>query len=220
MGESWSCLTVAGCWSDMRVIGLTGGIASGKSSVARVLENYGIPVVDADQLARDAVSQGTDALRLIASTFGTQVLNHRGALDRTALAEIVFSDPEARTRLEAIMHPAIRALAEKQLAELKHRGERIVVYMAPLLIEAGATSRVDEIWVVYVDRETQLQRLMARDGISRESAEKRLAAQMPMAEKADHGRIVIDNCGTVEELEKKVLALCRAEFGESGAVCE
>ena len=88
-----------------------------------------------------------------------------------------------------------------------------MIYMAPLLIEAGATDRVDEIWVVYVDRETQLQRLMARDGISRESAGMRLAAQLPLEEKAGYGRIVIDNCGTPEELENRVMALCRDEFG-------
>ncbi len=198
----------------MRVIGLTGGIASGKSSVARLLVNYGIPVVDADQLARAAVLPGTDTLRQITANFGAQVLDPLGALDRTALAEIVFADPEARRKLEGIVHPAIKSLAEKRLAELKRRGETVVVYMAPLLIEAGATERVDEIWVVYVDRETQLKRLMARDGISLENAEKWLAAQMSMEAKADYGRIVIDNCGTIEMLGEKVLALCRAEFGE------
>ncbi|MBP1727698.1 MAG: dephospho-coenzyme kinase [Deltaproteobacteria bacterium] len=197
----------------MRVIGLTGGIASGKSTVARLLAGHGIPVIDADQLARDAVHPGTAALGQIAARFGERVLTPAGALDRTALAEIVFADPGARRTLEEILHPAIKSLAEQRLAELQRRGEPVAVYMAPLLIEAGAADRVDEIWVVYVDRETQLQRLVSRDGVSREGAEQRLAAQLPMDEKAAQGRIVIDNCGTPEMLEKRVAELCRAEFG-------
>lgn len=196
----------------MRVIGLTGGIASGKSTVARLLAGHGIPVIDADQLARDAVLPGTAALRQIAVSFGERVLSPAGLLDRTVLAEIVFADPGARRKLEEILHPAIKSLAEKRLADLQRRGEPVVVYMAPLLIEAGVTDRVDEIWVVYADRETQLQRLMSRDGVSRESAEQRLAAQLSMDEKAAYGRIVIDNCGTPEMLEKTVEELYRAEF--------
>jgi len=198
----------------MRVIGLTGGIASGKSTVARLLASQGIPVIDADQLARDAVLSGTATLRQIAESFGSRVLDSDGALDRNILAEIIFADPVARKKLEGILHPAIKGLAESQLAELRRRGEPVVVYMAPLLIEAGVTDRVDEIWVVYVDRETQLQRLMARDGVSRESAEQRLVAQLSMDEKAAYGRIVIDNCGSLAMLEKQVIELCRAEFGE------
>ena len=204
----------AGCWCEMRVIGLTGGIASGKSTVARLLADHGIPVIDADQLARDAVLPGTAAFKQIAVSFGERVLTSTGVLDRTALAEIVFTDPGARRKLEQILHPAIKSLAEKRLAEMQMMAEPVVVYMAPLLIEAGASERVDEIWVVYVDRETQLQRLMSRDGISREGAEQRLAAQLSMEEKASYGRIVIDNRGTPAMLEQRVAELCRAEFGK------
>jgi len=207
-------LKTAGCWFEMRIIGLTGGIASGKSTVARLLAKQGIPVIDADQLARDAVLPGTAALRQIAESFGAKVLDSAGALDRTILAEIVFADPGARKKLEAILHPAIKALAEKQLAELRQRGVPVAIYMAPLLIEAGVTDRVDEIWVVYVDRETQLLRLIDRDGVSRESAEQRLAAQLSMDEKAAYGSIVIDNSGTPAMLEKRVMELCKTEFGE------
>ena len=106
----------------MRVIGLTGGIASGKSTVARLLAGHGIPVIDADQLARDAVLPGTAALRQIAVSFGERVLLPAGLLDRTVLAEIVFADPGARRKLEAILHPAIKALAEKRLADLQRAG--------------------------------------------------------------------------------------------------
>lgn len=197
----------------MRVIGLTGGIASGKSTVARLLAARGVPVIDADQLARDAVLPGTPALAAIVELFGPGVLQEDGLLDRQALGAMVFADPPLRRRLEAILHPAIRSLAEERLAELRNGGVAVAVYMAPLLVEAGATDRVDEIWVVYVDRETQIARVMARDGLNREEAGQRLAAQMPMEDKATHGRIVIDNRGDEAELEKAVLELCRRELG-------
>jgi|SRR6185369_6267603 len=195
----------------MRVIGLTGGIASGKSTVAKLIAAYGIPVIDADQLSRDAVLPGTEALNRIAEIFGGKVLNHDGTLDRKALSDIIFADPEARITLEGILHPAIKKLAENRLAELRERGEPAVLYVAPLLIEAGAVDRVDEIWVVCVDSGIQLERLQKRDGISREDALKRLASQMSMEEKRRHGRIVIENCGTLEELKTRVDELCRAE---------
>ncbi len=197
----------------MRVIGLTGGIASGKSTVARMLAERGIPVIDADQLARDAVEPGRPALDAIVALCGATVLQGDGTLDRKELGGRVFADPGLRRRLEAILHPAIKALAEERLAELRRKGEAVAVYMAPLLIEAGAIDRVDELWVVYVDRETQITRAMERDGISREEAGQRLAAQMPMDEKRAHGRVVIDNCGTLGDLEERVLALCREELG-------
>ena len=193
----------------MRVIGLTGGIASGKSTVARILARLGAAVVDADQLAREAVLPGTPAHEAIVAAFGPAILQHDGTLDRTALGRLVFADPEARRRLEAITHPAIRALAEQHLSALRKAGTQFVLYVAPLLIEARATDRVDEIWVVYADRETQLARLMTRDGLSRQEAEQRLAAQMPMEEKARYGSVVIDNRGPPDELEREVTRLWR-----------
>lgn len=195
----------------MRVIGLTGGIASGKSAVAEIITGYGIPVIDADQLSRDAVVPGSAGLRHIVAVFGAGILNGDGTLNRAALAEEIFSDAAAREKLEAILHPAIKELAQKRLQELRQKKVAVAFYMAPLLIEAGVTDRVDEIWVVYADRETQLERLQSRDSISREAAEKRLAAQLPMAEKVTYGRIVIDNCGSPEEVRRRVEALLRAE---------
>lgn len=200
----------------MRVIGLTGGIASGKSTVAELIAAHGIPVIDADQLSRDAVLPGTEALGRIAEAFGEKVLNADGTLDRKALADIIFADPESRRTLEGILHPAIKVLAENRLAELRKKGEPAVLYVAPLLVEAGAVDRVDEIWVVYVDTATQLERLQTRDAISREEALKRLYSQMPMEEKRKHGRIVIENSGTLEELKTRVNDLCRAEKLGSG----
>ncbi|NVO00440.1 MAG: dephospho-CoA kinase [Geobacteraceae bacterium] len=191
----------------MRIIGLTGGIASGKSAVAELMTAAGIPVIDADQLSREAVLPGSTPLAFIAETFGNSVIDTDGRLNREALARIVFSDEPSRKRLEAILHPAIKSLAEQKLADLQRSGAPAAIYMAALLIEAGATDRVDEIWVVYTDPETQLGRIQKRDGVSRENALKRVAAQMPMDEKAACGRIVIDNCGTLDELKEKVAAV-------------
>lgn len=196
----------------MNIIGLTGGIASGKSTVSRILERLGAVVIDADQLAREAVMPGVPAHRAIVDTFGGGVLLPDGTIDRKALGSIIFADSSARKRLEAIMHPAIRALAEQRLAELRRSGAPVAVYMAALLVEAGATDRVDEVWVVYVDRETQVRRVMARDCLSRSEAEQRLAAQMSMEEKAARGQVVIDNNGTPEELERRVEEIWAKRF--------
>ena len=196
----------------MRIIGLTGGIASGKTSVATLLERLGAAVVDADRLAREIVEPGEEALAGIVAAFGDNVLNSDGTLNRAALAETVFSDQTARRTLEAITHPAIGRRAEQRLARLQEAGVETAFYVAPLLIEAGIASRVNEVWVVYLDQQAQLQRLMARDGLSREAAQLRIDAQMSMDEKKRLGRIVIDNGGSREELEAQVLRLWREEI--------
>jgi len=185
--------------AKIRVIGLTGGIATGKSSVARFFADRGIPVIDADQLARDAVLPGSPALEQILSLFGREILTHDGALDRQRLGEIIFSDPEKRHQLENILHPAIRKKAEAQITQAAAAGKKHLIYMAPLLIEAGATDRVDDIWVVTVRPEIQLQRLMQRDGASLDQAQRIIASQMPLSEKESYGSIVIDNSGTEAE---------------------
>lgn len=201
----------------MRIIGLTGGIASGKTTAARLFEKLGVPVIDADQLAREVVEPGTEALARIVDAFGAQVLNPDGSLNRAELGAVVFADPTARHILEGITHPAIRRLAEEKLQRLREAGTGTVFYVAPLLIEAGITSRVHEVWVVYLDRETQLERLMARDHLSREAALSRIASQMPMEEKKRLGRIVIDNRGSREELETQVSRLWREEIAQREA---
>ena len=207
-----------GGWT-MRIIGLTGGIASGKTSVAALLERLGAAVVDADLLAREVVQPGEEALGRIVAEFGAGMLNGDGSLNRAALAERVFPDPAARRTLEAITHPAIRARADRQLASLREQGVQTVFYVAPLLIEAGNSHRVDEIWVVYLDRESQLERLMARDSLGREAALQRIASQMPMEEKKRLGKVVIDNRGTREELEAQVLRLWREEVTARESQC-
>jgi dephospho-CoA kinase len=200
----------------MKVIGLTGGIASGKSTVARILAECGAAVIDADLLAREVVMPGTPAHAAIVAEFGAGILNPDRTIDRKALGNIIFADPDARSRLESITHPAIRRRAEEKLAELRKEGTPVVFYMAPLLIEAGAASRVDEIWVVYSDRETQLDRLMRRDGIGHDEALQRLAAQMPMDEKKEYGTVVIDNRGTPEEMERQVRQAWERLIRDSG----
>ena len=201
----------------MRIIGLTGGIASGKSTVARLLERRGAVVIDADQLSRDVVAPGEPAYCAIVAAFGNAILNEDQTINRTALGRLVFSSSEARQRLENITHPAIGKRAEEKLAELKRAGAPLVIYMAPLLIEAGATARVDDIWVVYLDRETQLKRVMERDGVTREEALQKVAAQMPMEEKRLYGSVVIDNCGSPAELEEQVIELWEKEMRNQDA---
>lgn len=198
----------------VRVVGLTGGIATGKSSVARFLMERGAVVIDADELSRLAVQPGSPALARIVDLFGAGVLLPDGNLDRRKMRSLVFGNDVNRRQLEGIVHPEIRRLAEERIAAAACRGERIVFYMAPLLIEAGVTSRVDEIWVVTLRPEIQIQRLMERDGISREDACKIIDSQMPLAEKERHGRVVIDNSGTPEETERLVADIWEREMGE------
>lgn len=199
---------------NVRVIGLTGGIASGKSSVARYFEQRGALVIDADQLSREAVAPGSPALAQILATFGCGVLLADGQLDRKLLGATVFSDQLKRRQLEQILHPEIKRLAEERIAAAAVEGQRLVFYMAPLLIEAGATDRVDEVWVVTVSPEAQLARLMARDGISAEEAGRIISSQMPLAEKERHGRVVIDNSGTPEQTLQLLDEIWLKETGE------
>lgn len=199
----------------IRVIGLTGGIATGKSSVALFFSKRGIPVIDADQLARDAVLPGSRALERIIQSFGREVLTHDGLLDRKRLGTIIFADPEKRHSLEEILHPEIRKLADIQIIQAAEAGHNRLIYMAPLLIEAGATERVDTVWVVTVRPEIQLERLMRRDGISREQAQRIIDSQMPLSQKEQHGSVVIDNSGTDEETQKILETVWLNETGSS-----
>ncbi|GFO54505.1 dephospho-CoA kinase [Geomonas sp. Red276] len=196
----------------MRLIGLTGGIASGKSSVAKILVRLGAQVVDADQLAREVVEPGEEALARIAESFGSRVLHGDGTLNRAALGEIVFGDEEARRTLERITHPAIRKRADERLKILKESGAKLVFYMAPLIYEVGIASRFQEIWVVYLDARHQLERLMIRDSLPKEAAMARIASQMPMEQKKQLASVVIDNSGTIEELEGEVTRVWRREI--------
>jgi len=189
----------------MRVIGLTGGIATGKNTVANMLEKLGAQIIDADQLSRDVVAPGSPVLSEICSCFGTAILQQDGTLNRQTVRELVFTDHKKRLHLEAIIHPAIKKLALSRLEHARQTGTKVAVYMAPLLIEAKATDRVDEIWVVTLQPEVQLARLMKRDACSRDQAIQIIAAQMPLAEKERHGVVVIDNSGSLEDTRRQVL---------------
>lgn len=189
------------------VLGVTGGIASGKSVVADMLGDLGAVVISADGLSREVVAPGSQALDQLVEAFGPRILTLEGTLDRDRLGALVFSDAGARQRLNAITHPAIAGLAEARLAELRKREVPLVVYEAPLLFEVGAESRVDQVLVVMVGPDQQLERLCARDKISRSSALERVATQWPQARKLALADFVIDNSSTLEETRCQVESL-------------
>jgi dephospho-CoA kinase len=175
------------------LVGLTGGLATGKSTVSDLLRALGCVVLDADALAREVVEPGQPALAAIAREFGPEVLRADGTLDRKRLGAIVFADPERRQRLEALTHPAIRERYLVRLADLEAQGfEGIVVWDAPVMIESGGYRHVDRLVVVVTDAATQRARALGRDG-DRADAERKIASQMPLAEKARLADYVIDN---------------------------
>ncbi|HET6147835.1 MAG TPA: dephospho-CoA kinase [Polyangia bacterium] len=190
----------------LELIGLTGGIASGKSTVARLIAERGIPVLDADQLARDAVEPGQPALAEIARRW-PQVIGADGRLDRRRLGAIVFADPGERAQLEAILHPRIAALAEQRAAMLARQGHRLAFYEASLLVETGRHRDFDGLVVVTVSPETQLARAVARGGLERDEARARIAAQLPLSEKVAAATHVIDNEGSLEATAAQVTRL-------------
>jgi dephospho-CoA kinase len=194
----------------VHVFGLTGGIASGKSTVAARLRARGIPVIDADELAREVVAAGSDGLRAIVEAFGPGVLGPGGVLDRKALARIAFSDTAARKKLEAITHPRITRLAIERAQEYAHAGEPLACYEAALIVENGMADAFRPLVVVACPEDVQVARVRARDGASAEDALARIRAQRPLSEKvavADH---VIDTSGTMEASEKRTEEVLRA----------
>jgi len=185
-------------------VGLTGGIASGKSLVAAELAARGAIIIDADVLAREVVEPGTQALAAILERFGPQILTD-GRLDRSRLAEIVFADPVARRDLERIVHPAVRARA----AELERAADpdAIVVHVIPLLVETGQQQEFDVVITVDVDHETQIRRLLARNGFSRPEAESRIAAQASREARREASDLVVDNTADIDQLRAQVDAV-------------
>ena len=192
------------------IVGLTGGIASGKSTVARAFRALGVLVVDADEVAREVVLPGTVALGDIVRAFGPSVLDAAGTLDRKALGAIVFGDAEARKKLEAITHPRIFARSMELLGSGATGGAPYSLYEAALLVESGSYRMFATLVVVAARRETQLRRLMARDGIEQKDAEARLDAQLPLDQKIGVAGHVIWNDGELESLEAAVLDVHKA----------
>jgi dephospho-CoA kinase len=187
----------------LHLFGLTGGIASGKSTAAARLRVLGVPVIDADQLAREVVATGSDGLRAVVEAFGPSVLLPDGSLDRKALAAVVFTDEAHRRRLNAITHPRIAALTAERSAEVAGRGEPLACYEAALLIENGAADAFRPLVVVACPEEMQIARAMQRDGATREEVGGRIAAQMPLARKVAVADFVIDTSGTMEDTARR-----------------
>lgn len=193
----------------MLVIGLTGNIGSGKSTVSRRLESLGAKVIDADRVAREVVIPGTPALKEIVRSFGPDILNSDGTLDRKKMGDIVFNDPGARAKLNGITHPRIKEAIRLEIEKLNLHPDSctcdgVVVLEAPLLIEVGLHHQVDEIWVVKIDKKEQVERLIERDDLTAEEARRRIAAQLPQEEKLKLARRVIDNSGDPEQAIKQV----------------
>jgi len=204
------------------LVGLTGGIATGKSTVSEILRQLGGEIIDADQLARDVVEPEQPAWKQILEEFGRGVVTAAGTLDRKKLGAIVFADPERRKRLEAITHPAIRARFQARLDELAAQGfAGIVVFDAPVMIESGNYKNMDRLVVVVTDDATQAARLQERDGTDEAEGRRKIASQMPLAEKAKLADYVIDNSGTREATAaevRRVFAALMADLRARAAV--
>jgi dephospho-CoA kinase len=183
----------------MKLFGLTGGIASGKSTAAARFRARGVPVIDADELAREVVAPGSEGLREVVAAFGPGVLAADGGLDRKAVARLVFADAAARKRLEGITHPRITGLSMQRAAALADRGEPLACYEAALIVENGAADAFRPLVVVACPEEVQVARVRARDGATEDEARARIRAQKPLAEKVALADVVIDTSGTLAQ---------------------
>ena len=188
----------------MKLVGLTGGIASGKSTVAKILERLGAAIVNADVLAREVVEPDQEAWKDIVDRFGPDVLQSDQTLDRQKLRTVIFNDPDARKKLEAIIHPRVRALAEQRIREHGTAGFAIVVYEVPLLFEAKIHEWLRPVILVACDADTQRHRLEQRDQIDSAAAQKIIDAQMSLEEKRRLADYVIENNGSLSDLERQV----------------
>jgi dephospho-CoA kinase len=191
----------------MLVVGLTGGIAAGKTLVADALRERGVPVMDADRSARAVVEAGSSGLEQVVAAFGEDVLDGYYALDRKKLGELVFADPQARKTLESILHPLIAADLATRLAKLRREGTQLAVVDAALMIETGSYTNYAALVVVHADDDTRIQRLMVRDGLTRAEARQRLESQMPQQRKMELADYLIDNNGRIDDTLEQVNAL-------------
>lgn len=191
----------------MKLVGLTGGIASGKSTAATILESLGAAVVNADTLAREVVEPGREAWQEIIAAFGSEILQSDRTLDRQKLRTLIFNNPDARRKLESIIHPRVRALAERRIAEHGAAGYAVVVYEVPLLFEGRLHEWLRPVILIACDIETQIERLQQRDGLDRVQAQKHIEAQMNLEEKRRLADYVIENNGNLEDLKRQVEAV-------------
>lgn len=189
-----------------KVIGVTGGIASGKSLVSAYLIAHGFPIVDADIVAREVVAPDSIGLKKVAATFGNEIVDTKGNLDRKRLAKIVFADDSQLKLLNDILQPLIRQQIQKELQQFIAQGQEYIFLVAPLLFEENYQSMCDEIMVVTVTLQTQLQRLMSRDQLNEQQARRRIAAQWPLSRKIALADVVIDNDGTIAQTKAQLAA--------------
>jgi dephospho-CoA kinase len=189
-----------------RVIGLTGGIASGKSVVCQTLKGLGMTVIDADDVSHEILAKNEAVKQEVVKVFGPDVLTAGGAVDRTRLGKIVFRDPERRQTLERILHPPVGV----ELWRMAREAGGDVVLEIPLLIETGGHERMDLVVVVYATRALQIERLMGRDELTQEEAVRRIDTQLPLEEKVSYADYVINNCGSVEETKEQVIRFYKA----------
>lgn len=198
----------------MFVIGLTGGIGTGKSEVSRLLGELGAEIIEADKIAHEAYEPGTPGWREVVEAFGEGVLDADGRIDRKALGGIVFGDEEARERLNGIIHPIVRRLLEERIAELVRQGKRVAVIEVPLLVEAIKqqsrwTQMLDETWVVTAPEEEAVARVRARSGLDETAIRARIGSQATEEERVEYADAVIDNGGSLEGLRREVTNLWR-----------
>ena len=191
----------------MKVIGLTGGIGSGKSTVSQFLAELGAIIVDADKVGHEALKPGSEVWQQVVNEFGESIVVSSGAIDRAKLGELVFGNSEARERLNRIMHPSMYNMVKAQLEEYRRKGVKVVVLEAPLLLESGWTSLVNEVWVTVAPEATVLKRLRERSGLSEQEARARIHSQLPTEERMRHADVIIDTDGSLDELKEKVLGL-------------
>ncbi len=194
----------------MKVIGLTGGIGSGKSTVSQLLAKLGAVILDADKVGHEAFKPDTEAWREVVATFGRQILTPSGDIDRKKLGELVFGKPESLLQLNQIMHPRMYDMVKAQIEEYRRQGVSVVVLEAAILLEAGWTSLVDEVWVTVASESTVLRRLQERTGLSQAESLARIRSQLSSEERIRHADVIINNDGDLDELKARVEKLWRA----------
>lgn len=196
----------------MKKIGLTGGIGSGKSTASKIFSSLGIPVVDADRISHSILAPSSPYIKKVSAVFGKEILDQEGNIDRTKLGERIFSSKEEREKLEKIVHPLVREEMHRQIRSAEKSGEKLVVLDIPLLFEGGYwLSQVDEVWLIDVPEHIQIKRLMERDPLNEKEVKRRISAQWPIQQKREMATQIIDNSGTVAELEEKIKFLVDQE---------
>ncbi len=199
----------------MKVIGLTGGIGSGKSTVSKFLAELGAVIIDADKVGHEAFQPGTDAWREVVAAFGTDILDEKGYIDRHKLGRKVFGNGEEMSRLNQIMHPRMFETVKQAIGQYRAKGTRVVVLEATLLIEAGWRPLVDEVWVTIAPEQIIIQRLRERSGLSEGEALARIRSQVPPQERLKHADVVIDTNCSLDDLKTEIQTLWEKLKGES-----